>query len=61
MNAQKRRRQRILKSIAAYQEKLDRLDPSGYRREVDYRKVKTFYEHRIAGLTKLLKGEEVQE
>jgi hypothetical protein len=57
MNSQERRRQRLLKAIMAYQERLDRLDPANYEREVDYRRLATFYRNRIAGLRKLLGGD----
>jgi hypothetical protein len=61
MNAHERRRQRILKAIEAYREKLDRLEPSKYAREVDYRRVRTFYEHRIAWGLKMLEGRQRME
>ena len=56
MNAHERRRKRLLKAIEACQEKLDRLDPGGYRRERDYRRLVTYYRNRIAWGLKLLEG-----
>jgi len=58
MNAEERRRQRrILKAIEAYRERLDRLDPANYEREVDYRRLATFYRNRIAWGLKLMEGD----
>ena len=56
MNAHERRRKRLLEAIRHYQEKLDRLDPGGYRRERDYRRLVTYYRNRIAWGLKLLEG-----
>lgn len=59
MNAHERRRKRLLRAIERYQEKLDRLDPAKYEWETDFRKVRTFYLHKVAGLRrKLLEGRE---
>ena len=57
MNTHERRRKRLLEAIRHHQERLDRLDPANHKREVDYRKARTFYEHRIRWGLKLLKGE----
>ena len=57
MNAEERRRRRLLKAIEAYRERLDRLDPANYEREVDYRRLATFYRNRIAWGLKLMEGD----
>ena len=53
-----RRRRLYLRAIAQIKAKLAALEPAKYGREVDYRRVRTLYEHRLAFLQKLLKGDD---
>ncbi len=57
------RDRRIQKAIDTYRAKLERLTPEQYGKEIDYRRVRTFYPsqgtslalvNRIAGLERLL-------
>jgi len=58
MARRERRRRLYLRAIEQTKAKLAGLEPAKYRGEVDYRRVRTFYGHRLAFLQKLLKGED---
>ena len=50
MARRERRRRLYLRAIERVKAKLAGLEPAKYRGEVDYRRVRTFYEHRLAFL-----------
>lgn len=53
-----RRRTRIQRAIDETQVKLNNLNRDDYPREQDFRRVQTMWQHKIAGLKKLLEAAE---